>query len=329
MKSIAALFALTLALSSCMSAEKRKAREQELSVHREYALRALDDGDLRTAESQVALGLELEPDDERLQLIQARLLLLRGTAEAVRGAESLFREHADDENFLACLGLAEALERLGVLHFESAGDIASGVRATTATDPGARAHELREEARRLWGESVAWYRKSLELKPDFIQTINGLQRVHALLGDVRASLEASERLLELADAEIAFWRAELARPEIRVEYEAELRRRISASSKLLTETHLSASTALVALGRAPDALAHLGRALEREPARAEIYSRRAQLELQLGRAQPACADLRMFLKLSTLPVEHPDMQRALDLLREGEAAVAKETAANS
>jgi tetratricopeptide (TPR) repeat protein len=178
----------------------------------------------------------------------------------------------------------------------------------------------------LWTESTEWYETALRIKPEYIQAINGLQRVWALRGDLEQSLAAAVRLLELADREIAYWRGELGRPDIRVEYEAELRRRIRASAASPTETHMSASTALVALKRPSEALDHLAAALELEPSRAEIFSRRAQILLSQSRTREARDDLRLFLKFSTLPVDDPDMTRAFDLLAECDATLGSDPA---
>ncbi|MCC7013628.1 MAG: hypothetical protein IT454_13795 [Planctomycetes bacterium] len=329
MKHLATLFVALASLASCRTSEEERIEEQTLAWHREFALRLLDDGQLANALNQVNLGLEIDSDDERLLLIKSRIHLQRGSAADVNAAEELLREFAGDDNFIACVGLGEALERQGVLRWESAREIESGKRATTAADPARRALDLRDEAQARWSESTQWYESALKIKPDYIQAINGLQRVWALRGDLARSLAASERLLALADKEVEFWRAELARPEIKAEYEAELRRRIQASAKLLTETHMSASTALVALGRSADAMAHLDASVQLEPSRAEIYSRRAQLHLAAGRAREASEDLRQFLKLSTLPIEAPDMVRAFDLLAQCEVALEAASSTNS
>jgi tetratricopeptide (TPR) repeat protein len=315
-----ALLAL-LSLAGCETSPEERLDEQNLAWHREYALKLYDDNQLDAAENQVALGLEIEPDDERLRLIQARILLKRGSANDVQAAEAILREYADDEHFVANVGLAEALERKGVLFWESAVEVESGRRATEAADPAKRAAELRERAGEYWQQSTELYEKSLAIKPDYIQAINGLQRVWALRGDARRSVEYSERLLALADTEIAFWRAELQRPDIRADYEDQLRRRVSASARLLVATHVAASTSLVALGKREDALSHLAAALELDPARAEVYSRRAQLRCDMNDRRGAAEDLREFLKRSSLPLDHPDMARAFALLEECEKAI--------
>lgn len=328
MKHVPAAFVLSFGLVSCFTTDAQRLDQQELEMHREFALRLLDEADLRAAQAQVNAGLEIDEDDEKLLMIQARIHLLRGTAQDVREAEQVLREFAGPDNFIASVGLAEALERQGVLHWESAAAIEKGERATGSPDPVARANELRDKAREYWADATKWYERASEIKPDYIATLNGLQRVWALRGDLPRSLASAEKLLELATRELEYWKSELDRADIGAGYESELRRRLRAGTRLLTETHLTASTLLVSLKRPEDALAHLGQAADLEPSRAEIYSRRAQIELSLGRTLEACGDLERFVGLSTLPLEHPDMVRAIDLLAQSKVKLENNARSN-
>jgi tetratricopeptide (TPR) repeat protein len=229
-------------------------------------------------------------------------------------AESQFRELIGDKDYRAMLGLAEALEREGVMYSESADAVQRGERPTTAPDRVARASEMRETARANWREAVEFYDRTLERKPGEIQAINGLQRVWALLGDYEQSLTWSKTLLEQSSSEIAFWRTQLERVGITADEEASLRRLLGASSKLLVETHLQASTLLFQLGRPEEALSHLDQVVAVEPDNVQAYGRRALLLHRLGRPKEARADIQEFMRLSTLSIDHPDMQRAIELL---------------
>ena len=323
------LIALVLATSivaSCNSTPNGPDPEQQLKLHREFAQTYFETNQLAQAEQQADLGLAIEPKDDALLLIKAWTHQKRGTTDDVLFAEKLFRD-LGDEDYRATLGLAEALERKGVLYWESATAVDSGARATNAADPAKRAQELREDAQGFWAESSAAYDRTLELKSGSIQAMNGLQRVWALRGDLAKSLEWSEALLAQSAKEVAFWRSELKRADLRANEEADFRRMLAGSARLLVETHLQASTALVGLGRKEDALPHLDSALELAPDKADVYCRRAQLQHGLGRFAQARDDLKLFLKLSSLPIEHPTMHRALNLLAECERALSVADAA--
>jgi tetratricopeptide (TPR) repeat protein len=293
----------------CLSDEKKVDPDQQLALHRECALRYYDEGDLLRAEDQVDKGLELAPRDEQLRLMKGWIRQRRGGPEDIYVAEQVFRELAPKRDYRALLGLAEALERKGVLYWEAADklDPADGGAA-------AREEELRGKARAAWGESIEYYGKTLERKTGEQQALNGLQRVHALRGELEEALAWSEKLLEQSAEETAFWEKQLERPELSADEEDRLRSLLLQSRELAAGTHLQASTLLVSLERREEALVHVDQALELDPEAAETHSRRAQLLHALGRPVEAIASLESYLRLSEEAFDHPDVARALDLL---------------
>jgi Tfp pilus assembly protein PilF len=314
-------FALLLALAplvapACKTDEGGVTDDQRIALHREFARKYFDAGEFAQAENQVNLGLEIDSDDQGLLLMKAWMRLRAGTRDDLFVAEKLFREQARSKDYRALLGLAETRERQGVLYREAAENVESGQTATRATDPKKRAAELRRDADAAWKEARTNYLAVLETRPSEVPALNGLQRVCALEGDLEASLGWSRKLLDVAKVEIDFWKSDLQRPNLSALEEGELRRRLQASSRLLAETHLTAATTLLALDRKAAAADELTAALELDPSRAEAYSRRAQLLLDLGRVREARDDLQQFIKLSTLGLEHPDMKRAADMLVE-------------
>ncbi len=316
--------ATTLALCACSStAENGPSTEERLKLHREFAMKFFSAGDYAQAERQADLGLALDPRESELVLIKGWTHIKRGTSDDVLLAEKLFRRVIRDADYRAQIGLGEALERKGVLYWESAAEVAAGRRSTPAADPARRAEELRHEARKFWNESSSLYQSALKSKPSNIQAINGLQRVAALCGDHDSALAWSLMLLELSRQELEFWRADLARPKLSAAQESEIRRLLAGGERLVLETHLQASGLLVTLGRKDEAVAHLDAALALDPARSEIYSRRAQVRRDLGQHDDARKDIEQFLKRSQLALDHPDVQRALDLLGECEVALGR------
>lgn len=323
-RSIAALVLALLPLVSCSSTDDAGLSDKErLNLHREYAMKFFSTGDYVQAENQANLGLAIDSSEPELKLIIGWVAIKRGKTDDVLRAEKLFRELAKSGDYRAQIGLGEALERRGVLYWETAQGIESGARSTPSNDPSSRVDKLREDARKYWAESEVDYQKALATKPSAIQAINGLQRVAALRGDHEAALNWSLKLLELSRQELEFWRGDLARPNLSATQEAEIRRLLAGGTKLVLETHMQASTLLVKLGRKREGVEQLDAAAQLDPQRAEIYSRRAQLLMDLGDHANARRDIEQFLKLSPLDVQHPDVQRALDLLSECEVALGK------
>lgn len=316
--------AAVLAVCACSTTEESGLSEAErIKLHREYAMKFFSTGDYAQAEHQADLGLALDSNESELRLIKGWVHIKRGKTEDVLLAEKIFRSVIAQADYRAQIGLGEALERKGVLYWDSAVAVAAGERETPAKDPAKRAAELREEARKFWLESRTQYESALKAKPSALQAINGLQRVAALQGDHAAALSWSLRLLELSQQELAFWRQDLSRPNLAAAQEAEMRRLLAGGEKLVLETHLQASGLLVTLGRKGEAVEQLDAALALAPERAEIYSRRAQLRRDLGQHDAARSDIEQFLKRSELALDHPDVQRALDLLSECEVALGR------
>ena len=303
-----AIVLLAQAALGCLSDDKTDP-DQQLALHRECALRYYDEGDLLRAEDQVDRGLEIAPRDDQLRLMKGWIRQRRGTPEDIYVAEQVFRELAPGRDYRALLGLGEALERKGVLYWEAAD-------AVDEADEKAVAHEegLRGKARAAWEESIEFYGKTLERKPGAQQALNGLQRVHALRGELEEALAWSEKLLLQSAGETAFWEKQLERPELSAAEEDRLRSLLLQSRDLAAGTHLQASTLLVGLERREEALEHVDRALELDPEAAECHSRRAQLLHALGRPVEAIASLESYLRLSEESFDHPDVARALDLL---------------
>lgn len=314
------VLAALLGLAACSSSGDQPDPEQQLQLHREFSLRYFDQGELDRAEQQADKGLEIESDDRQLLLIKAWIRQRRGTTQDIFVAEAIFRDLADGKDYRVELGLAQALERKGVLYREAAEAVASGERFTEKLDPQERADELLTNADEAWDEAAERYQKVLELKPGEFQAFNGLQRVLALQGDDDGSLEWADRLIEDSAAEMAFWRERLRRPDLTAGEENRLRDLLDGSIKLQIETHLSAATLLVKNDRTEEALGHLDEAVLLDPRRAGIHSRRAQLLHELRRYDEAADAIQAYLRATDLPFEHPDIKRAYALLEDCESA---------
>lgn len=315
MKTNALLVALLLALgAACNSNPDGVDTEQELQMHREFALRYYDENHLEQALQQVQKGLEIRPRDEKLRIMKGWIHQRLGTADNVFIAERTFRDLLSTRDYRVILGLGEALERKGVLFWESAEAVEEGRRYTTAKDRGKRAAELRAEAHEAWDESVQRYEQTLERKPGEVQAINGLQRVHALRGEHKESLSWSRKLLKMIESETAFWSRQLERPDLSSDEERRLRELLSNSEQLEFETRLQVASLLVGMDRPEDALVELDRVLLIDPTTPGIHGRRAQLLYSSGRVEEALASLENYLRFSREEFDHPDVTRALELM---------------
>ncbi|MCK6446367.1 MAG: tetratricopeptide repeat protein [Planctomycetes bacterium] len=317
------LFLALSLLSACASdGEKRVDPEKQLELHRELALRFYDLDDMSRAEDQAIKGLELEPDDVQLRLLLGWVCQRRGTSRDIFAAEKIFRELEGADDYRAVLGLGVALERKGVLYDEAADAVGSGERVTDAKDPQRRVAELRELARDAWTESEACYRRVVEKKDGEAQALNGLARVLALQRRWDESLQWNRKLLAQCEEELRVWSAQLERPDLSVEEERRLRDLRSGTEKLVLAVTQEAAILYRTLGRRDEELAALEQALLYAPDLPEIHSRRGQALAELGRPTEAIASLENFLKLSTLEFEHPDIQRAYELIAECKRAEA-------
>ena len=324
------LFAAILA-TGCASDGEPTAEQKEkmLEVYKETAQSLFSMGEVERAAGQAMKGLELAPDDQELKLILAWSLQKRGRTEDVGRAEALFREVAPSGDFRALLGLGDALERKGLAFAEAADKIESGDRVTEAADPRKRVADLRAKSLEAWREAVGGYRATIDKQRENSDAWGGLLRVHSLLGERPAALEAARRALEHSRADYDFWESRVRATDVRVEEERRMRALIGRKQKILVATHLSAYQLCVDEGLSDEARTHLDAALALDPNRSECYSRRAQLNLDSGRCKEAVEDIDQFLRLSTLAFEHPDMRKAWQLRREAEACVKRQQASSA
>ncbi len=307
-----------LILGSCASSPPEPDPQKMLELYREQALGYYEAGALEQAEDQVRKGLDIDPDDDLLKLMLGWCRQRRGTRDDLLVAERVFRDLAPREDYRALLGLGECLERKGVLYTESAEKILSGKLETDSPDPVKRADELRGDALEFWTEALTHYRAVLESKPTESQAMAGMHRTFALMGRTEDSLEWAEKLLTQVEAEVQFWQTQLKRTDVRAAEEARLRSRMNNTRELTVGTHLSAASLLVKLGRKTEAASHLDRVVLLDPSKAAAYSRRGQILFELGRFEEASANLDDFLRLTELPFDHQDVQRAFQTKTECE-----------
>jgi tetratricopeptide (TPR) repeat protein len=311
-----------LALAAGCSAPGPSSKEvaQLIENHTEQAQQYLNMGELDRGEGQTQKGLELDPDNVKLRVIRAMIRIKRGRPEDVLLAEQILRD-IDDADYQVHLCLGLALERKGLAYDEAAVAIESGQRVTEAADPKARVVELREQSQAAWREAVTSFETALEEHAEDTDAMNGLLRVHGLLGEKEKSLRWAEKLIATTDIDLGFWRKQMLRPDMSADEEARFRGFVNQYSALQGKTHMAASVLLHDLGRYAEAETHVTSAIEIDPHRAELYGRRAELRKRQKHYEAAIQDLDTFLDRSSQPFDHPDVRRAWNLRRECEEAL--------
>jgi tetratricopeptide (TPR) repeat protein len=306
---------LGLALASCSSHDTEFDPEKQLELYMTTATYLYQDGSLLRAQDQAVKALEIEPENRPMRRMIGWIRLRMGGTEDLLIAERFFEDLAADGDTDApvLLGLATAEERLGTAHDEAARAILSGERYTESPDPEKRSAELASEAQRYFTEAHGHYEQVLSGSTQANKALNGLQRVAALQGNYEESLDWGRQLLEICKAESEGWKRALETRELSGTEEGVATESIRTVTDLEVETRLFSTSILHRLGRTGEALEHLRIAIELDPDRADLYSRRAQLQSEVGLYAEALSDLDRFLRYSTLDFEHPDVRKAYEL----------------
>ncbi|MEZ6017004.1 MAG: hypothetical protein R3F49_17935 [Planctomycetota bacterium] len=309
---------LAAACSSDGNGKREMTKEEQLGLYFENALWYLQMGDLDRAQFQAEKALEIDPKNDRFELIYARTNVMRGTTASISLALQIFEARPDLEDYRWQMTYGAALERKGVLFDEAARGVRTGERATTASNRDARAKELQEDALELWREARARFERSNELFTGQTETLNGLVRTSALLGDFQASIDWSTALVENIRESQFLSRSQLEAPDISADREAQLRESLRKNRDFEVQVRLHKATLLRRIGKPADAVRELDEVIALEPDIAQTHSLRGQLLMQTGEYVKARAALQRFLDLTDLPFDHPDVRKAFDLQDECE-----------
>lgn len=319
-----ALVALALAAAACSSTDDGPAeltQEQQLGLYYENALWYIQMGDLDRAQYQAEKALEIDPGNERFELIYARTNVMRGTSASIEEALRVLEADPDLADYRWQMTYGAALERKGVIFDEAARGVRDGQRATRAADRQVRGDELEAEAKGYWSEARERFERALALRPGEIEALGGLVRTNALLSEFEASVQWSEGLLETIHDAQALKRAQLEAPDLTADREAQLREAYRKDRGFEVQTRLHAATVLRRLGRQAEALAQIDEVVALEPELAQVYSMRGQLLMELGEYVKARAALQQFLDLTDLPYDDAQIRRTFDLQDECERRI--------
>jgi tetratricopeptide (TPR) repeat protein len=323
------LLALLLASLSlgCLSSPKPKEMtdEQKIDLYRTTANFLYEDDSLDRAMEQAIKVLEIDGEDPEMRRMVAWIRLRMGSTEDVIVAEQMLRalHQTGDDHPATALGLATAVERLGVAYRSASRDYAAGTREPMdVDDPQERAAELEEKAQDLWAEAHDLLSSTLTDGEGSTRAKNALQRICALQGNLDESLCWAREVLDAGARELTQWRRMLEGGNLTEREERFFRNNETASLELLSDTHLFAATLLHRQGSLEEAVGHLDAVIVILPDLPETYSRRAQIRVKQGDWQRAIEDLDRFMSLaSNLAFDHPDIRRAFELRATCEAAL--------
>jgi tetratricopeptide (TPR) repeat protein len=300
-------------LLGCSSGPEEQDPEKLFELYRETAFYHWQNEDLPRTEGQLLKALSIHPEDKSCNLMLGNIGIKRGDTKSLLQAEQVFRHITDQEDYRTNLGLAEVLERLGLVYLEAAANISSGKTTTESENPEERVQDWRKKSKAAWEESRKSYQLVLDRKPTEAKAVNGMQRVFALEGNYEASLVWTQRLLDMVESDIIYFKDKLKEKGITESEEAQLRARMANTLDLSERSHMLAATMLHKMGRSEPALEHLALASEIMPRSAEIWSHRAQILLDLKRYEACIEAADQFLRLSPEEFDHPNIQAAYDL----------------
>lgn len=298
--------------------------QQTLTACQRNAPIYFEGGKLEQAMIQAERGLEIDPDDYKLNAIKGAILL----RASERNAKLLDR---------ATLQLANVYERRSPMRHEPYVLLYYGLaqqkqglknlgeairledRARRAGDQGAdfaeQAAEQRELADARLGEADELLDHLLDLGS--LLRIAHKHRLQIALqrGDDRQFQNSADAFLKESAGEQGFVRAEVERTQT-PEYEAEQYTYLQELRSEEIEVRALYADWLFQRQQLEGTLSQLNRVLELDPKRSNDYYNRGRVLMALERKDDAKRDYRMFLSMSTLPDDHDKKTDAIRALRQ-------------
>jgi len=297
--------------------------EEKLGMFFENALRYQQLGEIARAEDQAKRALEIDPDNSRFLLIYGQCKLLQGGSQNIQAAIQIFESIEEKDDYRVQMFWGAAVERAGVLYDEAAAGVRDGSRTTSAPDRGRRADELQAEARTLWAEAKAHFSKSREIYPGEPQSLGGLVRTTALLGEMEESIAFGRELIESIRGSQRLVMIQLEDEGIDAEKETKLFENQRSNREFEVKTRLHIAFLEEELGRYTKAVAEFDEILVLQPDLPEAHSLKAQLLFDLGEFVKARTSIERFIALRarTASFEDPDIRKAYDLIERCDRAI--------
>ncbi len=298
--------------------------EQQLGIYFENALRYIELGEIARAEDQAFRALEIEPENSRFLLIYGQCKLLQGKSGDIQAAIQIFESIPEKDDYRVQMFWGAAVERAGVLYDEAAAGVRDGSRPTDAPDRAKRAAELEAEARDQWRQAKNHFLRSREIYQGEPQSLGGLVRTTALLGEMEASIAYSRELIDSIRSSQRLVMIQLEDEGLNAEDETRLFDNQRSNREFEVKTRLHIAFLLEELGRYNEAVTEFDEILILQPELPEAYSLKAQLLFDLGEFVKARTSIERFIELRarTASFEDPDIRKAYDFVERCDRAIA-------
>lgn len=308
-------FALLSILLACACSSLSSEEAAELAAYQRRAALYFDGGRYDQSLAQIERGLEIDPEDYKLNAMKGGILLLRsgdafGTDHrqldaATELLQSMYDERSADrhEPYLL-LNYGRALQKQGLRRLGEAIRLdGQAARAVAEQDPQA----MREQARAQRAESERLLREADAMLAQLVERGELLRLAHN--HRLQIALQRGDDVAFVAEAKAFQEQMQKAQDQVRKEIERtnnadyetdqlELLRMLRGEElgvrQLVAEQHYARKQFDLAL-------AQLDRILELDPRRTTDYYNRGRVLLEVGRAEEAKADFRRFLADPTVP----------------------------
>ncbi len=317
--------ALLLLVCACttLSTDDRS----ELANYQQQAALFYEGGRYGQALGQIERGLEIEPDDYKLNAIKGAILLLssgdaQGTDhklldEATAILERVFDERSPSrhEPYLL-LDYARALQKQGLRHLGESVRLVGQATRATADD----AATLREQADEEKATATVLLEQADELLGHLIERGDYLRLAYNHRLQIARQLGKDDEFLVASAAyfEQAKKAQEVTKKRIEDTPSVEYENQELLSLRRLRDEELGVRSLVAEFhyGRKhyAEALEHQNRVLEIDPQRSVDYYNRGRILLELKRAEDAKSDFRRFLATTPLPATSDKSAFALQAL---------------
>ncbi len=307
--------------------------EEQIEDYRRRASQYYESGrpeDLGRAEQQARRGLALDPENAELNHILGRTLLKwQDGRHVVASLKYLELAYDLDPQYRTAYSLGECHLRLGELRLKRAVTLELSAQELAEDETEARqeladrAASLRENAQDDLLDAESYLQIAVESNPGNIFALRLMANAYAHLGRPEDSLDTIELLIaELVESRT--WKNErLAMEALPLVEETMLRDRLKEDLEMEMEARGLAAAIHKAAKRYSASADMLTEILKLDPGREQEYYNRGMCRYWLGDLAAAHADMREFLRRTSLEFGAEQVDRALDIVSEYEGQSAR------
>ncbi len=315
-------FALLLLLCGCHAIPEED--RELLTACQRNAPTYFEGGKLSQALAQAERGLEIDPDDYKLQAIRGATLLRLSEqnpkllAEATRQLETVYERRSPlRHEAYVLLYYALAQQKQGLRSRGESIRLDDRARRNPgqkdALQAQAAAERQRSDERLREADEVLGY--LLDLGSQLRLSHKHRLQIALQLGDDEGFDRSVQAYLKEAEREQTDVRREVERTQT-VDYEAEQYKLLRSLRSEEIEVRELYGNWLFGRGQLEGALSQLNRMLELDPQRSNDYYNRGRVLKTLGREDAAKRDFRMFLSMSRLPDDNDKKTFAVNALKQ-------------